>query len=160
MCIKIALLIAVVGFVITYFNMDYIVSPIEKTYYNLSLLLAFYCGLMHTCQSLMVFFLLFKIISKFLIVSLSQLLVYIFIILFVLILHQVIGVNSIAFGMLFSAFISYIVNRYYGNLFKKSQSYTKMDSFVVVQNIILIIISFSIPFVCFNCIFVGRTTRL
>lgn len=28
---KIALLIAVVGFVITYFNMDYIVGPIEKS---------------------------------------------------------------------------------------------------------------------------------
>ena len=68
-----------------------------------------------------------------------------------LILHQVIGVNSIAFGMLFSAFISYIVNRYYGNLFKKSQSYTKMDSFVVVQNIILIIISF-FPFHSFASI--------
>lgn len=38
---KIALLIAVVGFVITYFNMDYIVGSIEKSYYNLSLLLAF-----------------------------------------------------------------------------------------------------------------------
>ena len=39
---KIALLIAVVGFVITYFNMDYIVGSIEKSYYNLSLLLAFF----------------------------------------------------------------------------------------------------------------------
>ena len=111
---KIALLIAVVGFVITYFNMDYIVGSIEKSYYNLSLLLvnaymSIVNGFLSSVQNY------FK---NFLIVSLSQLLVYIFIILFVLILHQVIGVNSIAFGMLFSAFISYIVNRYYGNLFK------------------------------------------
>ena len=140
---KIALLIAVVGFVITYFNMDYIVGPIEKTYYNLSLLLAFLLWI-NAYMSIVNGFLssVQNYFKNFLIVSLSQLLVYIFIILFVLILHQVIGVNSIAFGMLFSAFISYIVNRYYGNLFKKSQSYTKMDSFVVVQNIILIIISF------------------
>lgn len=141
---KIALLIAVVGFVITYFNMDYIVGSIEKSYYNLSLLLAFLLWI-NAYMSIVNGFLssVQNYFKNFLIVSLSQLLVYIFIILFVLILHQVIGVNSIAFGMLFSAFISYIVNRYYGNLFKKSQSYTKMDSFVVVQNIILIIISFS-----------------
>lgn len=149
---KIALLIAVVGFVITYFNMDYIVGSIEKSYYNLSLLLAFLLWI-NAYMSIVNGFLssVQNYFKNFLIVSLSQLLVYIFIILFVLILHQVIGVNSIAFGMLFSAFISYIVNRYYGNLFKKSQSYTKMDSFVVVQNIILIIISF-FPFHSFASI--------
>ena len=142
--------------------MDYIVGSIEKSYYNLSLLLAFLLWI-NAYMSIVNGFLssVQNYFKNFLIVSLSQLLVYIFIILFVLILHQVIGVNSIAFGMLFSAFISYIVNRYYGNLFKKSQSYTKNGLFCscpkhYTNNYIF----FPIPFVCFNCIFVGRTTRL
>lgn len=85
---KIALLIAVVGFVITYFNMDYIVGSIEKSYYNLSLLLAFLLWI-NAYMSIVNGFLssVQNYFKNFLIVSLSQLLVYIFIILFVLILH-------------------------------------------------------------------------
>ncbi len=149
---RIALIISIVGFGITYLNLSNIIDTDASDYYNLALLLSSlfwlngYISIVNGyLASVQNYF------RNFLIVSSTQLLVYVFIILSVVLLHDVLGVRSIAAGMVCSAIVSLIINRYYGNLFHKSNANVKIESTKLITRVCMIIISF-LPFHAFASI--------
>ena len=149
---RLALVVAVGGFAITYFNLRTIIDADAPSFYDLALILSTlfwfnsYISIVNGyLASVQNYF------KNFLIVSFTQLLVYIFIIVFVILFHAQMGVKSIAFGMLTASIISFSVNRYYGNFFHSSNKKAEVDTLGLLTNICLIIVSF-LPFHAFASI--------
>ena len=147
-----AIIIALIGFSVTIFNLNRIIDTEESSYFNLALVLnilfwlnAYMCIINGYLGSVQNYF------KNFLIVSFSSLLVYICIIVFVVLFHNVLGVKSIAVGLVVASVLSFIINRFYGNLFHKSNKKVIIETKTLFSNILFIIISF-LPFHVFASI--------
>lgn len=149
---RIALIIAVIGFSVTYFTLTRIIDSDEPKYYDLAFILSILFWL-NSYISIVAGFLasVQNYFKNFLVVSCSQLIVYFSIIFFVVAFHKSLGVSSIAVGLLTSSIIQLFINRYYGNIFHKSLSNVNIDALKLFSNICLIIISF-MPFHAFASI--------
>ena len=144
--------IAIIGFIFTYSSLESIIDSDEQYYYNLAIILCFlfwlnsYISIVNGyLASVQNYF------KNFLVVSFSQLLVYLSIIAFVIALHESIGVCSIAIGLIFASILSLIINRYYGDIFHRSEVKIDIDARLLISNICLILISF-LPFHAFASI--------
>lgn len=149
---RIALIIAIIGFAITFFNLNNIIETEDPFYYNLAFILSIlfwfnsYLSIVNGyLASVQNYF------KNFLIVSSTQLLVYFGIIIFVILFHDLLGVRSIAAGMIAASFLSLMINRYYGNIFHKSKAKVKVNGLGLFTSICLILISF-LPFHAFASI--------
>lgn len=149
---RIAFIIAVIGFAITYFYLNNIIETEDPFYYDLAFILSIlfwfnsYLSIVNGyLASVQNYF------KNFLIVSSTQLLVYFGIIIFVILFHDLLGVRSIAVGMITATILSLITNRYYGNIFHKSKVSVNVDALRLFISICLILISF-LPFHAFASI--------
>jgi len=149
---RIALVVSVIGFAITYINLTSIIDTTETSYYQLALILCAlfwfnsYISIVNGyLASVQNFF------KNFLVVSSTQLLVYVCSILFVVLFHDALGVRSIAAGLITASIASLAINRYYGGIFHKVSKNIKIDVLPLLVNICLIIISF-LPFHAFASI--------
>ncbi len=149
---RIALIISVFGFSITYLNLNSIIETEDTGFYNLALVLSalfwlngFISIVNGYLASVQNYF------KNFLVVSSTQLLVYVFIIIFVVSFHKMLGVKSIAVGMLCAAVVSLLINRYYGNIFHDSSCTVKIKDIEIIVKVCQIIITF-LPFHAFASI--------
>ena len=149
---RIALIIALAGFAITYFNLSQIIETKDPFYYNMALILSIlfwlngYISIVNGyLASVQNYF------KNFLIVSFSSLLIYVSIIAFVTLFHDLMGVSSIAVGMVFATIMTLLINRYYGGIFRKSNIKVNLDVKGIFNKIFLILISF-LPFHAFASI--------
>ena len=149
---RIALIISILGFSITYLNLSSIIETEDTGFYNLALILSAlfwlngYISIVNGyLASVQNYF------KNFLVVSSTQLLVYVFIILFVVLFHKILGVKSIAVGMLCAAVASLLINRYYGKIFHDSDCTVRIKSNDIIIKVCQIIITF-LPFHAFASI--------
>lgn len=149
---KIAIVIAIIGFTITFFNIRNIIDTDEPSYFNLALVLSALFWL-NAYMSIINGYLgsVQNYFKNFVIVSSCSLIVYICIIVFVLLFHDILGVKSMGAGLVLASIFSYIINRYYGGIFHKSHAKVNIDSKKLLTNVCLIIISF-LPFHAFASI--------
>lgn len=149
---RVALIIAIIGFSITYFNLRRIIDSDNPIYLDLALILSILFWL-NSYISIVTGFLasVQNYFKNFLVVSFSQLIVYFSIIFFVIAFHESLGVSSIAAGLLTASIIQLLINRFYGGIFHKSSSKANVEAKNLISNIFLIVISF-MPFHAFASI--------